>query len=161
MIYGDIKLNNDTIRIYTTHLQSIQFGKKDYDRIGRITNGEDSMISNSRSILGKIRKGFSRRALQADMARELMTVSPHPSILCADLNDVPDSYTYFTVRNNMQDAFLKKGFGVGRTFTGLSPTLRIDYIFADPKFQIMQFNRVTRKLSDHYMLVADIKLKNK
>jgi endonuclease/exonuclease/phosphatase family metal-dependent hydrolase len=59
----------------------------------------------------------------------------------------------------MQDAFLKKGFGIGRTFTGLSPTLRIDYIFADRHFKIKQFNRITKKLSDHYMLVADVQLK--
>jgi endonuclease/exonuclease/phosphatase family metal-dependent hydrolase len=59
----------------------------------------------------------------------------------------------------MQDAFLKKGFGIGRTFTGLSPTLRIDYIFADHHFKIKQFNRIVKNLSDHYMLVADVQLK--
>ena len=56
----------------------------------------------------------------------------------------------------MQDAFLKKGFGIGRTFAALSPTLRIDYIFADKHFTIKQFKRVVKKLSDHYMLVADV-----
>ena len=59
----------------------------------------------------------------------------------------------------MQDAFLKKGTGIGRTFTGLSPTLRIDYIFADHNFSIKQFKRVTKKYSDHFMLVADVELK--
>ena len=60
----------------------------------------------------------------------------------------------------MQDAFLKKGFGIGRTFSAISPTLRIDYIFADDHFGIDQFRRIVRKYSDHYMLVADIKLKS-
>jgi endonuclease/exonuclease/phosphatase family metal-dependent hydrolase len=159
LIYADIKFNKDTVRVYTTHLQSLQFGIKDYKRIGKITSGEDSLIENSRNILGKIKRGFSRRAIQADVVREVMSVSPHPFLLCADLNDVPNSYTYFTVRGKMQDAFLKKGFGIGRTFTGLSPTLRIDYILADPNFRIRQFKRVTKKLSDHYMLVADVQLK--
>ena len=59
----------------------------------------------------------------------------------------------------MQDAFIKKGFGVGRTFSSLSPTLRIDYIFADDHFRIDQFKRIAKKSSDHYMLVADIELK--
>jgi endonuclease/exonuclease/phosphatase family metal-dependent hydrolase len=54
---------------------------------------------------------------------------------------------------------LKKGFGMGRTFSGLSPTLRIDYIFADNHFKIKQFNRIVKNLSDHYMLVADVQLK--
>jgi endonuclease/exonuclease/phosphatase family metal-dependent hydrolase len=85
--------------------------------------------------------------------------SPYPVLFCGDLNDVPNSYTYFTVKNGMQDVFLKKGFGVGRTFSALSPTLRIDYIFADERFRIHQYNRVIRKYSDHYMLVADVSLK--
>ena len=59
----------------------------------------------------------------------------------------------------MQDAFLKKGFGIGRTFSNLSPTLRIDYIFADKNFKVKQFTRQVKKLSDHYMLVADVELK--
>jgi endonuclease/exonuclease/phosphatase family metal-dependent hydrolase len=95
------------------------------------------------------------------MAKEMMNLSPHPYLLCADLNDVPNSYTYFTVRGTKQDAFLKKGFGIGRTFSGLAPTLRIDYIFPDNNFRILQFNRITKRLSDHYMLVADLELKNK
>jgi len=159
LMYADLKLNDDTIRIYTTHLQSIQFGKKDYDRIGRITNGQDSLIADSKTLMGKLRKGFTRRTYQAVTAREFMSISPHPTILCADLNDIPDSYTYFTMRGNKQDAFLKKGFGIGRTFTGLSPTLRIDYIFPDNNFRVKQFTRVTKRLSDHYMLVADLELK--
>jgi len=159
LIHADIKVNNDTIRVYTTHLQSIQLGKKDYDRISKIKSGEDSMVSNSRNILSKIKKGFSYRSIQADVIEEVLGDCPHPLIFCADLNDVPNSYTYFTVRGEMQDAFLKKGFGIGRTFSGLSPTLRIDYIFTDDHFKIDQFNRIAKKLSDHYMLVADVELK--
>lgn len=159
LMYADIKTGNDTIRIFTTHLQSNQLGKVDYDRIGKIKSGDDSMVANSRSILGKISKGLSRRSIQADVVHEVMGNSPRPSVLCADLNDVPNSYAYFTVKGNMQDAFLKKGFGIGRTFIGLFPALRIDYIFADKRFAIKQFNRVTKKLSDHYMLVADVELK--
>lgn len=159
LMYADLLVGNDTIRVYTTHLQSLQLGKQDYERIGKITSGEDSLVANSRSILGKIKKGFSYRSIQADLVHEVMGNSPHPYILCADLNDVPNSYTYATVRGNLQDAFLKKGFGIGRTFASLSPTLRIDYIFADDHFRVKQFNRVVKNLSDHYLLVADLELK--
>lgn len=159
LIHADIKVNNDTVRIYTSHLQSLQFGKRDYERIDNITNAKDSLLSNSRNILSKLKKGILNRSLQADMIREILDISPYPVIVCADLNDVPNSYTYATVRGNMQDAFLKKGFGIGRTFSALSPTLRIDYIFADSHFSIGQFNRIVKKYSDHYMLVADIQLK--
>jgi len=159
LLHADIKVNNDTVRIYTTHLQSLQLGKKDYERINKIKSAEDSLLSNSRSILVKLKRGISGRSIQADIIREVLEDSPHPVLMCADLNDIPNSYTYHTVRANMQDAFLKKGFGIGRTFTGLSPTLRIDYIFADKYFNIKQFNRIAKNLSDHYMLVADVQLK--
>jgi len=159
LLYADIKMGDDTVRIYTTHLQSNQLGKFDYDRIRKIKSGEDSLVANSRSILGKVRKGFSRRNIQAGVVKEVITNSPHPYLLCIDMNDVPNSYTYSTVGSGLQDAFLKKGFGIGRTFTGLSPTLRIDYIFADKHFRIKQFNRVAKFLSDHFMLVADVELR--
>jgi endonuclease/exonuclease/phosphatase family metal-dependent hydrolase len=160
LIHADIKVNDDTIRIYTTHLQSLQFGKRDYERIGSIESAEDSLLTNSRTILSKIKKGVSHRSIQANIINQVLGDSPYPVLFCADLNDVPTSYTYFTVRGNMQDAFLKKGFGIGRTFSAISPTLRIDYIFADDHFKIKQFNRIVKHYSDHFMLVADIELKN-
>jgi endonuclease/exonuclease/phosphatase family metal-dependent hydrolase len=159
LIHADIKVNDDTIRVYTTHLQSLQFGKRDYERIGKIESAEDSLLSNSRTILSKIKKGVSYRSIQARLINQVLGDSPYPILFCADLNDVPDSYTYFTVRGDMQDAFLKKGFGIGRTFSAISPTLRIDYIFADDHFKIKQFNRLVKHYSDHFMLVADIELK--
>jgi endonuclease/exonuclease/phosphatase family metal-dependent hydrolase len=159
LIHADIKVNDDTVRIYTTHLQSLQFGKRDYERIGAIESAEDSLITNSRTILSKIKKGISYRSIQAGIIDQVLGDSPYPVLFCADLNDVPNSYTYFTVRGDMQDAFLKKGFGIGRTFSAISPTLRIDYIFADDHFKIKQFNRLVKHYSDHFMLVADIELK--
>lgn len=159
LLQVDLKVNNDTIRVYTTHLQSNQFGKKDYERLGKIKSGDDSLVTNSRSILSKLKRGVSYRAIQADIVDEVLDNSPYPLIFCADLNDVPNSYAYFTARGDLQDAFLKKGFGIGRTFAAISPTLRIDYIFAGKEFRIRQFNRIVRNLSDHYMLVADLELK--
>jgi endonuclease/exonuclease/phosphatase family metal-dependent hydrolase len=159
LIHADIKINTDTIRIYTTHLQSLQFGRTDYERLQKIRSGEDSMVSNSRNILSKVKKGITYRAIQADVIHEVLGDSPHPVLFCADLNDVPNSYTYFTVRGKMQDAFLKKGFGIGRTYAALSPTLRIDYIFADNRFRIDQFTRLVKRYSDHYMIIADLELK--
>lgn len=158
LLRADIKVNNDTIRVYTTHLQSLQFGKGDYLSMQKIKEG-DSLLAGSRGILGKIKRGLIARSIQARVVESVLAVNPLPAIFCADLNDIPNSYTYRKVKGNMQDAFLEKGFGIGRTFTGISPTLRIDYILADKRFAIQQFKRITKKLSDHYMLVADVELK--
>ena len=161
LVHADIKVNNDTIRVFSTHLQSVQFRQGDYEAITEIQNAEDSLYVNSRSVLAKLRKAIMLRSSQADMARQIMDDSPYPTIFCADLNDTPNSYTYFTIRGQMQDAFLQKGFGIGRTYSSLSPTLRIDYIFTDHQFTIKQFTRVVKYLSDHFMIMADVELKKK
>ena len=158
LMHADLKVGDDTVRVYTTHLQSLQFGKEDYERINKIKEAEDGIVSNSKTIFSKLKLAIGHRSMQADIIHEVLGNSPYPIIFCGDLNDVPNSYTYFTVKGNMQDAFIKKGFGIGRTFSALSPTLRIDYIFADRKFSVKQFNRVAKKYSDHYMLVSDIAL---
>lgn len=158
LLQADIKAGDDVIRIFTTHLQSQRFNKQDYRRIEKIKDREDSLFYHFIPIVGKLKRGVVIRSLQADMIASLLADSPYPVIVTADLNDVPNSYTYFTVRGTLQDAFLQKGYGIGRTFRGLSPTLRIDYIFADPRFSVQQFKRVKKDYSDHYMLVADLQL---
>jgi hypothetical protein len=57
LIHADLKVNNDTIRVYATHLQSLQLGKADYARIENVKAG-DSIIGSSKGILSKIKKGL-------------------------------------------------------------------------------------------------------
>ena len=85
-----------------------------------------------------------------------MAASRHPVIVCGDFNDVPNSYTYFTVKGDLQDAFLEKGSGFGRTLRMLSPTLRIDYILADQRFKVTQYHKIEVPYSDHYPILADL-----
>jgi len=158
LIHADIKIGKDTIRVFTSHLQSVQFRKKEYDAINELKSAEDSFFINSKTVLSKLRKAMKYRSTQADVVRQIVDDSPYPVIFCGDLNDTPNSYTYFTIRGNMQDAFLEKGFGIGRTFRSISPTLRIDYIFYDGHFKIQQFDRIVKNLSDHFMILADLKL---
>jgi endonuclease/exonuclease/phosphatase family metal-dependent hydrolase len=160
LIYADILFNKDTIRIYTTHLQSAQFKKQDYDRIERIKNPDEALVENSKSIFSKLKRAIVYRSRQAEIVKEISSQSPYPFILTGDLNDVPNSYTYFTIKGNeLKDAFLETGMGIGRTYSNLAPTLRIDYIFTTKDFSIRQFNRIEKNYSDHYMLVADLELK--
>lgn len=160
LIYADIVLNKDTVRLYTTHLQSVQFKKRDFERIEEIKKTDDGMVENSKNIFSKLKRGIVYRSAQANVAKQIISTSPHPYILTGDFNDVPNSYTYFTIKgNNLQDAFLEKGFGIGRTFSYIAPTLRIDYVFTTKDFSIKQFNRVVKNYSDHFMLVTDVQLK--
>ncbi|NBV30468.1 MAG: hypothetical protein EBR98_02805 [Chitinophagaceae bacterium] len=123
----------------------------------KIKSREDSLVYHSIPIVAKLKRGIVIRSMQADIIDQVRNNSPYPVVLTGDLNDVPNSYTYFKVRGSFKDAFLEKGYGIGRTFRSLSPTLRIDYIFTDPRFSVVQFKREKKDYSDHYMIVADIR----
>ena len=159
LIYIDVKLNNDTLRIFTTHLQSFGFNNADYAEMNKIKKRDEKSIEASKNIFMKMKAAFTNRGMQADIVRAQTDSAIHPSIVCGDFNDVPTSYTYFHIRKNRQDAFLKNGLGVGKTYSSLAPMLRIDYILPDTSFTIKQFDMVDENLSDHVMLVSDLKLK--
>lgn len=144
-----IQFKNKTIRIINAHLESPRLARHEYSAVNEVTE--------SRSVFGKIKRAYAMRSRQAETIRNVIDTSTIPVIVCGDFNDVPNSYAYFKIRGNLQDAFLKKGFGWGRTFRYISPTLRIDYIFADSKFKIMQFAKPDYKYSDHYPQVVDLR----
>jgi len=158
LLHADILFNTDTLRIYATHLQSVRFEREDYEKIERIKKRDDKLIENSRNIFSKLKRGFIYRSRQSELLKTELNKSPYPFIITGDFNDVPNSYTYFSIRKNTQDAFLEKGSGIGRTFPLISPTLRIDYILPSKNFDVLQFKRITKIYSDHFMLVADLKL---
>lgn len=159
LIAADIHAGKDTIRVFATHLQSVLFRGKDFHDLTIIKNVDDSILMASKSIAKKLGYAFRRRADQAEQVRAQLDKSPHPGIICGDFNDVPNSYTYATIRGHWQDAFLKKGFGIGRTYVYISPTLRIDYILTSPVFDILQCRTFfSLHMSDHNPVVADVKL---
>ena len=94
LMHADIKVNDDTIRVFTTHLQSLQLVKSDYEKIDRIKDAEGEMVADSRTIFSKLKRGITYRKIQADIVSQVLEDSPYPFLFCADLNDVPNSYTY-------------------------------------------------------------------
>ncbi len=156
LISADLLINNDTIRVYTTHLQSVLFRKKELRDLEKIKNVEDSLLLASRSIINKLKQAYAFRGGQAELVRQELDACPHPLLMCGDFNDVPNSYTYFHIKGSLQDAFLRRGFGIGRTYASVSPTLRIDYMLAGNQFQILQCKKVELPYSDHYPVIADM-----
>ena len=62
------------------------------------------MAENSKNIFAKLKRGVIYRSRQAEIVRDQITRSPYPYIFTADFNDVPNSYTYFTIRyDDLQD----------------------------------------------------------
>lgn len=154
--YADIVKDSDTFRVFNVHLQSLKFtpGNLNYLENPSLETKQD--IKRTKSLLAKLKNGFIQRKLQADRVALEIEKSPYPVIVCGDFNDVPNSYAYGRIRGDLQDVFVKKGVGLGRTFSGIAPTLRIDNIFTSKAFTVNQFLLVDKKLSDHFPLIADI-----
>lgn len=162
LVRATINVNGRMINVFTTHLQSFGFHEEDYNNIAILKSPEDNegkLVSAGKGLIYKFRNAYRERFRQADTVRQQLDLTEHPTIITGDFNDVPNSYTYNTIKGEMQDAFVKKGFGLGRTFFFISPTLRIDYILADKEFDVIQYNRDLLPYSDHYPVVADLKFK--
>ena len=159
--YIDVIANNDTVRVFNIHLQSLKFSQDNLKYIDNPDINSNKTISESKSIISKLKRGFIKRYRQSDKVREEIDKSPYPVIICGDFNDVPNSYAYCRIGDGFNNAFVEKGFGFGRTFSGISPTLRIDNIFTDKRFTIEQFVRISKKLSDHFPVIADVSIMNK
>jgi endonuclease/exonuclease/phosphatase family metal-dependent hydrolase len=156
--YIDVVKQTDTIRIFNIHLQSLKFSNSNLSYINQPSINQEKDFEQSKNVVSKLKIGFLKRRLQADNIKNEIAKSPYPSIVCGDFNDVPNSYAYHTIGSNMNNAFVQKGRGIGRTFSGISPTLRIDNIFCDKKFNILQYTCINKKLSDHFAILADVQL---
>lgn len=160
LLQADVKFGKDTIRFFTTHLQSYKFSALELEEIEKIKDKSKPALRESKSILSKMQRAFRNRGAQVDQAVPVIEQSKYPQVVCLDLNDVPTSYAYWKIRGEREDAFLTKGFGMGVTYKTLLPTLRIDYIFSHPSLKVTQVKIAGEYYSDHLPLIADLRLEN-
>lgn len=146
-IYTDIKLKRDTLRVYNVHFESNHLNVEEVDEIKK---ADDNAWQITKNWLKKLRRGYDNRREQVKKVAEHIQASPYPVVLCGDFNDVPISHTYEQIQNILEDSFVEAGFGIGTTYNGKLPGLRIDYIFKDPKIRAYNFEEVEVLLTDHF-----------
>lgn len=161
-IYSDILINKDTVRIYNIHLQSINFSKNDskfYEDMLLNFNTNDE-IENSKNIFIRLKKAFIKRSIQVDMIKKNIKNCKYKIILCGDFNDTPTSYAYERLIQNLDDSFVEKGNGIGKTYAGKWPQFRIDYIFYSKNLICTNYARSNETFTDHYPVTAFFDLKS-
>ncbi|QQS30323.1 MAG: endonuclease/exonuclease/phosphatase family protein [Sphingobacteriales bacterium] len=162
--YADVEVNGKLIRIFNAHLQSFKLADKEVKYISELSGNlndnplKQTALQKAKDIVVKLGGGFQKRSTQARVLAEHIQKSPHPVVVCGDFNDVPASYTYRTISKNLQDAFLKSDFGMGKTYNALTPNLRIDYILHDPTMVSHGFSILKKDYSDHYAIVCTLEL---
>lgn len=159
-IYTDLQVGEKVIRIYNVHLQSIKFDPEDYEFVRNIgDNREQEEITGSKKILKRLKVAFIKRARQVSLVRKSIEESPYPVLVCGDFNDTPSSYTYHQLKNNLKDAFVESGQGLGNTYNGIFPSFRIDYILHSEQLKAHDFRTHHKNLSDHYPITCTLSLK--
>lgn len=157
-IATDILVNQDTLRIYNVHLQSIRLMNKDYQYINNFSNQHsDQQIHGAFRIIKLLKRAFAKRAVQAEAVAASIKNCPYKIIVAGDFNDTPSSYAYHIIGKQLIDSFLEKGKGLSPTYIGPLPLLRIDYILHSPSLSCITYIRDDKKLSDHHSVQAVIK----
>ncbi len=161
-IYTDIAINNDTIRVFNNHLQSVQFTQDNFnflDSLGK--HDRRSNIEGLMDIGARLKTAFVRRSRQVEIIAGHIAESPHPVIVTGDFNDTPVSYTYRILRRQgLEDAFVRSGSGIGNTYVAKIPLFRIDYILHSRDLESFYFDSPRIELSDHYPLKCEFSFRS-
>ncbi|MBP6237389.1 MAG: endonuclease/exonuclease/phosphatase family protein [Saprospiraceae bacterium] len=158
-LWADIKLKFDTIRVYSFHLQSNQISR-DAEKLANQTELDQKQAwYDIKGMLRKFRNKHLQRSRQAEKIAGQASKSPYKIILAGDLNDPPQSYTYHVFSAMANDAYRERGYGIGTTYAGRIPLLRIDYVFADPQLNVSSFEIIKDHFSDHYAVATTLEWK--
>ncbi|MDR2980208.1 MAG: endonuclease/exonuclease/phosphatase family protein [Bacteroidales bacterium] len=165
-MFVDIKYKNDTIRIYSIHLESFKMDQVDQEIGKKIKNNDlndPDFNKKALRISTKMGVAFKERALQAEAIRMHINECRYPTIVCGDFNDTPVSYSYKTISGRLKDTFRVSGKGKGVTYHGDAfPNYRIDYILHNRKFNSYGhtiYDELT--VSDHYPIYTNISIKKR
>jgi endonuclease/exonuclease/phosphatase family metal-dependent hydrolase len=151
-VWADIQIKGQTLRVYSVHLQSNRISDDASKLAESGSLQERETWVGIRGILAKYKRAAVVRAAQAKEVAAHVAQSPHPVVVCGDFNDTPLSYSYRQLVQSrmLQDAFCEAGTGLGTTYNGLIPALRIDYALVDPRFSVVDHQIIRKNFSDHF-----------
>ena len=156
VIFTDLKINKDTVRVYNCHLQSYRLNATDYSVIDTL-DLETVKMKDLRRIVSKIKWGYIYRSEQVILLTKHIESCHYPVIVCGDFNDTPISFTYGKISSLLKDSFVESGRGVSDTYRGEMPNYRIDYIFHSKHFRAYNYTRFEVDFSDHYPISTLLK----
>ncbi|MEH6680850.1 MAG: endonuclease/exonuclease/phosphatase family protein [Sediminicola sp.] len=145
-LYADIAVEKDTVRVYNLHLQSLKV------RPSSLRSEE------SQKLLKRLSTSFVKQQQQAELVREHAAGTDLKKIICGDFNNSQYSSVYADIKGDMADSFMEMGKGYGRTYMFKFLPLRIDFIFVDPSMQVMGHKNFDQRLSDHFPVMASVRL---
>lgn len=152
--YADIDINGKIIRVVNVYLEPFRLHKSMLKFDGFAKEG-----GKIATLLSHMTPTFKAHEDQIKKIRKVIDFSPYPVILAGDFNSVPNSYEYYNLGKDLQDAFLTVGNGASTSFHDYKVPLRIDYIFTSKSIIPLSYKvDQSVKLSDHYPVIAEFLL---
>lgn len=142
--------------VYNVHLLSNKITGLAEKVSGQGHLNEKETWLDIRTMLAGYKNTALRRVDQGARISEHRAKRDGPILMCGDFNDIPQSYTYRTLRGDLHDAFQRAGRGIGVTYAGRLPGLRIDYILSSSDLRPRRCFRGPHAFSDHHPVIAHI-----
>lgn len=155
--YADVEINGKIIRVVNVYLEPFRLNK---NMLGMKDENGKKVEENKISILfSRLINTFKTHEDQVIKIRTAVDRSPYPVILAGDFNSVPNSWEYYNLGKNLDDAFVETGNGSATSFHDYKFPLRIDYIFSSKSIKPVSYKvDYSVKLSDHYPVIAEFLL---
>jgi endonuclease/exonuclease/phosphatase family metal-dependent hydrolase len=154
-LWADLRVRQDTFRVFTLHLQSNKITSEAEELMEDIRFQEKATWIQLKDILSKYRMATAIRADQALILQNVIESSPFPVIVCGDFNDTPQSNAYQVIAENLNDSFVEVGSGIGTTYAGHLPALRIDYVLSSTEFNNISHEVLDWDYSDHFPVITE------
>lgn len=150
----EILIDGDTVTVINNHLESNKLTYEDKATyVDMIKDPEKSKVSQgARLLINKLAEASQIRAGQAKYISDRISDNPHKTIIvCGDFNDSPISYSHRLISENLKDAFVKSGRGLGISYNQNGFYFRIDNILISDNLKSYNCT-VDRSIrnSDHY-----------
>lgn len=153
-LVADLVRGRDTLRLINVQLYSMGI------RVGQVLRQRsyEGAKTETQGVLRRLKRGFERRNGQVEEVEALIRKSPHPVILCGDLNETPYGLAYGSLRQHLRNAFEDAGRGFGFTYNRAPKFIRIDNQFygRTQKYEVRISNFETHpvRFSDHNPISA-------
>ena len=149
-----IKVKDDTLVVINNHLESNKILGSDAEIFQEMVDApnNENVPSGMKKLLKKLSEATVIRSKQADVLLETIRgLKGKKLVLCGDFNDSPISYTHHTLCDDLQDAFVESGNGLGISYNRNRMYFRIDHILASKDLRVYNC-RVDDSIeaSDHY-----------
>ncbi|GHC54061.1 endonuclease/exonuclease/phosphatase family protein [Ulvibacter litoralis] len=145
-IYADVVKGTDTIRLYNLHLRSMGV----LPSVAYLQEGDKAKLRK------RMATSFMEQQDQVEKILAHKAKTKHPVLLCGDFNNTAFSYIYNQISEDMKDAFVEKGTGIGTTYLFDFYPMRIDFIFTSENFEVLKYKSIKETFSDHFPVSATV-----